>query len=319
MPRPLSDDLRKRVVAHQKETGVGRITLGKRFQIGSATAYRWVEEAALGLGPKLQKKRGVPPKIPNEKLDALALLVAEKSDRTLQELCTEWKKQHDVDLNVATMHRALARAKITLKKKTKRIVHRTREDVLKAKSEFYEKVTKVPKEKLVFLDEMGVNRSMTPTMARAPIGERAFGTVPSIRSKNTSTVGAFRGEEVLARVSQEEAFNGKSFCAFLEVHLVPKLQKGDVVVMDNVRFHKGDAVKKIIEDAGASLMFVPAYHPELNAIEEAFSVVKRAVRRLEPRDTESVMKAISVGFALLGGHKLVAFTDHMLSFAIQGL
>jgi transposase len=315
MPAPLSKDLRERVVAYQKETGVGRIILAAIFRIGSATAYRWVKEA--GLEPKPHKKRGPAPLIPDDKLEDLRVLVAEKSDRTLNELCAQWKERHSVLVDDVTMHRALARAGLSLKKKTKRVVHRTREDVLEAKKVFFEKVTGVPKEHLVFLDEMGVNRSMTPAMARAPVGERAWGVVPSIRSKNVSTIAAFRDQEMLAHVSHDGSINEEKFCSFLRDELAPKLRENDVVVMDNVRFHKGDMVKEVIEKAGASLLFVPAYHPELNAIEEAFSVVKRSVRRAEPRTTESLIDALRAGFALLTSAKLVAFTTHMLSFAIQ--
>lgn len=176
---------------------------------------------------------------------------------------------------------------------------------------------KVPKEKLVYVDEMGVNLGMTPTMARAPIGERAFGTVPSMHVTNLSVVAAIRNDEVLAWYPHDGAINEERFVAFIEEKLAPKLRVDDVVIMDNVRFHKGDKVKEIIKSVGARVLFTPSYHPEMNAIEEAFSVVKRAVRRFEPRTIVAMIEALTQAFVLLTAEKLSAFIEHMLTFAIQ--
>jgi len=119
MPAPLPPELRERVVAHHKATGLGRIHLGRIFSLGSSTAYRWIklEEATGSVEPKECAKRGAGPKIPDDKLDALRELVAEKPDRILKELCACWFERFGVSVSVAAMHRTLGRAKITLKKK----------------------------------------------------------------------------------------------------------------------------------------------------------------------------------------------------------
>lgn len=178
-------------------------------------------------------------------------------------------------------------------------------------------MSKVPKDKLVFVDEMGVHLAMTPTMARAPVGERAIGTVPSIRSTNISVAAAVRNDEVLSWYPHDGAVNEERFVEFIERRLVPRLRTDDVVVMDNVRFHKSEKVKTLIESVGARILFIPPYHPELNAIEEAFSVVKGIVRRLEPRHIVALVGALGAAFAQLTSSKLSAFVSHMLSFAIQ--
>lgn len=178
-------------------------------------------------------------------------------------------------------------------------------------------MTNVPEEKLVFLDEMGVNLAMTPTMARSPVGDRVVCTVPTMRAANVSVAAAVRRDEVIGWCPHDGAVNGPRFITFVEHHVAPKLRRGDVVVMDNVKFHKTDAVKEIIERAGASVMYIPAYHPEFNAIEEAFSVVKSSVRRLEPRTIVELFDALTTSFAKLTPAKLHAFVQHMLTFAIQ--
>lgn len=164
---------------------------------------------------------------------------------------------------------------------------------------------------------MGVNLAMTPTMARAPVGQRAIGTVPSIRASNVSVAAAVRNDEVLAWYPHDGAVDTERFVAFLREQLAPRLRPDDVVVMDNVKFHKAEEVKAIVEGVGARLLFIPPYHPELNAIEEAFSLVKRAVRRWEPRTVVALVEALASAFASLTAPKLRAFVAHMLTFAIQ--
>lgn len=119
MPAPLPPELRERVVARHKETGEGRVLLARLFRIGSATAYRWIAQAeATGtVEPKQAARRGPAPKIPDTLLDELRALVAEKPDRTLNELCACWRERTSVSVDDATMHRALVRAKVSLKKR----------------------------------------------------------------------------------------------------------------------------------------------------------------------------------------------------------
>jgi transposase len=119
MPAPLPPELRERVVAHHKETGDGRVLLGRLFRVGSATAYRWItQEAETGtVTAKVPVRRGREPKIPDARLEELRALVDEKSDRTLDELCTAWCARTGVLVDDATMHRALVRANLSLKKR----------------------------------------------------------------------------------------------------------------------------------------------------------------------------------------------------------
>lgn len=178
-------------------------------------------------------------------------------------------------------------------------------------------MTGVAPERFVFLDEMGVHLAMTPARGRAPIGERAVCHVPGSRGGNISVIAAVREDGVLTWQARDGAIDGERFLLFLRERLVPTLRTGDVVVMDNVRFHHIPEVTTVIEEAGASVLFLPPYHPELNAIEEAFSVVKGAVRRLEPRSICDLVAALKTAFARLTQPTLRALVAHALSHTIQ--
>ena len=187
---------------------------------------------------------------------------------------------------------------------------------MKKRAEFCAAVAEVDPDHLVYLDEMGVHVAMTPTQARALVGERAVCSVPGSHGGNISVIAAMRREALLEWYAHDGAVNEERCVAFghrFAVHLKPS----DVVIMDNVRFHHTAAVKAVIEATGARILYIPPYHPELDAIEEVFSVVKRDVRRREPRSVVALVDALRAAFGRLTRAMLRAFVDHALDHAIQ--
>src|SRR6202034_2400424 len=81
--------------------------------------------------------------------------------------------------------------------------------------------------------------------------------------------------------------NGEAFRLYVENVLIPTLQPGDIVIMDNLGSHKGDAVRRAIRAAGAHLFFLPKYSPDLNPIEQFFSKLKHWLRKAPKRTTEA--------------------------------
>ena len=134
---------------------------------------------------------------------------------------------------------------------------------------------------------------MTRLYARAPIGERAYGSVPRTRGKNTTLIASMTLEgamgEAMAVEGSTKAF---VFEAYVEYFLAPTLKEGQIVVMDNLGAHKTDRVKKLIEERGCELWFLPAYSPDLNPIEEAFSKVKAHLRKAAVRTREALLEAM---------------------------
>ena len=90
----------------------------------------------------------------------------------------------------------------------------------------------------------------------------------------------------------EGPINGEAFLLYIERVLVPTRQPGDIVIMDNLGSHKGDAVRRAIRAAGAHLFFLPKYSPDLNPIEQFFAKFKHGLRKAAKRTTEAVYNAI---------------------------
>ncbi len=129
----------------------------------------------------------------------------------------------------------------------------------------------------MWVDECGVHTSMTRLRARAPRGERAFGSVPRNRGKNTVLIASMTLEgamgEAMAVEGSTKAF---VFEAYVERFLAPSLRPGQVVVMDNLGAHKTGRVRELIEQRGCELWFLPPYSPDLNPIERRRSARSRS-------------------------------------------
>lgn len=146
---------------------------------------------------------------------------------------------------------------------------------------------------LVVVDECGSNVALTPLYARAPKGQRATDSVPRNRGKNTTLIASLTLQGMGASMIIEGAANGAAFEAYVEHILAPSLQKGQIVVMDNLRVHKSARVRQLIEEKGCQLRFLPAYSPDFSPIEEAFSKLKTGLRRCKARTREALEEAIA--------------------------
>lgn len=146
---------------------------------------------------------------------------------------------------------------------------------------------------MVWVDECGTHTSMTRLYARAPRGERAYGTIPRNRGKNTTLIASMTLQGAMGEaMAVEGSTKGFVFEAYLERFLAPTLEEGQIVVMDNLGAHKTDRVRELIEGRGCELWFLPAYSPDLNPIEEAFSKVKALLRKAAARTREALVEAM---------------------------
>ena len=146
--------------------------------------------------------------------------------------------------------------------------------------------------RLVFIDETSTNTSMTRLRGRAPRGERLVSHAPLGQWKMITFVGGLRQRGVAAPFVIDGALNGPIFLTYVRQCLVPTLKRGDIVLMDNLPVHKVAGVEAAIKGAGAALIYLPKYSPDLNPIELAFSKLKAHLRRAAERTVPSLMRRI---------------------------
>jgi transposase len=146
--------------------------------------------------------------------------------------------------------------------------------------------------KLVFIDETWAKTNMARTHGYAPRGERLVDSAPHGHWHTTTFIGALTARGFIAPMVVDGAVNGAAFRAYVEQVLVPELRRGDVVVMDNLGSHKMAAVRSAVEGAGCRLLLLPPYSPDLNPIENAFSKLKRLLRKAAERTVDGLWAAI---------------------------
>jgi len=163
---------------------------------------------------------------------------------------------------------------------------------------------------LVFVDERGTNTSLSPAYAWAPKGQRAYWSVPRNRGANTTVLSSMSARGMGPSLAVEGTTTSVIFEAYVEQVLAPTLRRGQVVVMDNLSAHKGERVKELIEQRGCQLVYLPAYSPDLNPIEEAFSKIKGLVRKAEARSREALVEAIGSALSAIISRDARSFFEH---------
>ena len=148
-------------------------------------------------------------------------------------------------------------------------------------------------DKLVFIDESGAKTNMTRLYGRAKQGQRAVDNAPASHWCTTTMISSMRLDGSTACMVVDGATTTDIFKAYAEQILLPTLKAGDIVVLDNLSAHKNQAIREVIESAGAELWFLPPYSPDLNPIEKMWSKIKAILRTLKARTEKSLINAIA--------------------------
>jgi transposase len=144
----------------------------------------------------------------------------------------------------------------------------------------------------VFIDETWIKTNMAPLRGWGPRGQRLRGFAPHGHWRTLTFLGALRYDRLTAPCVFDGPINGQCFHAYVEQLLVPVLEPGDIVIMDNLGSHKASAIGSSIKGAGARLWFLPPYSPDLNPIEQAFAKIKHWMRQAQNRTIEETWRHI---------------------------
>jgi transposase len=148
-----------------------------------------------------------------------------------------------------------------------------------------------------FIDESGVNISMTRLYGRAPKDERVLGSAPQNYGENATMLGALSCVGLEAMMTVNGATDADVFRVYVRKVLAPTLRAGDIVVMDNLSVHRVAAAREAVEARGAQLIYLPPYSPDLNPIERCWSKIKTALRAAKARTREALDEAITLVLA----------------------
>jgi transposase len=164
--------------------------------------------------------------------------------------------------------------------------------------------------RFVFLDETATTTHMARRYGRSPRGARLVTAVPHGHWKTTTFVAALRQSGVIAPLVLDGPMTGAAFRAYVEQSLAPALEPGDVLVLDNLAAHKVDGVRQALAAAGASILYLPPYSPDLNPIEQLFAKLKALLRKAVARTKDELWRAIGRLLATVPPAECANYLDH---------
>jgi transposase len=168
-----------------------------------------------------------------------------------------------------------------------------RADIQQARQHWKEHQEKLVPGRLVFLDEAGAKTNMTRLRGRAQGGQRCVDEVPHGHWETTTMISSIRIDGSTACMVIDGPTSSDVFREYVRHVLVPTLQPGDIVILDNLIAHKDAEARQLIQEAQATVLPLPAYSPDLNPIEKMWSKVKEFLRNAKARSQEALLNAIA--------------------------
>jgi transposase len=284
-----SMDLRERVAAAVDRKEGSQRQIAKRFAVPLSFVVRLLQHRKkTGSLEPIQHHAHRPCALDYADRARLRTLVQEHPDATLE----EYVAMGPFHCNPSTLWRTLRRMGMTRKRKTLHAAERDRPDVKAKRAHYRSKARMTDAKRLVFLDETGLNTSMTTRYGWAPRGERVEDDVPTSWS-TTTLVAAINLDGVAGSQSLPGAMTSEKFGTFIRDVLAPALHEGDLVVADNLSAHNSVEARKALHQVKAKLWHLPPYSSDYNPIEEMWSKVKQCVRRAGARTREDLYRAIT--------------------------
>jgi transposase len=255
---------------------------------------------------------GHPAVLAPEDLERLRELIRQQPDATLEEC----RQRLGVSCSAMTISRALSQLGLPRKKKVPRAAEQGRPEVQEQRREFCEELAGVDPRRLVFVDECGADTAMTRTHGRAPVGQRVYSNAPGHWESITLTCG-LRLSGVMAALAFPGATNTVLFEDYVQEVLVPELKPGDVVIWDNLKPHRSEEAIAAVEAAGARVVPLPPWSPDLAPIEEMVSKVKGAMRTAAARTKEAVYAAFASALQDVTPDNITGWFQDRAAYAMQ--
>jgi transposase len=310
---PYSRDLRQRIVETGRRRDGTLSQIAERFLVSVSFITRLLQlHRTTGSVQPRPHGGGHPAVLTPEDLERLREFIRDRPDATLEE-CREHLGS---SCSLATISRALSQSGLPRKKKVPRAREQDSPEVQEQRRAFCEELAGVDPRRLVFVDECGAHTAMTRTHGRAPAGQRAYADIPGRWESITLTCG-LRRSGALPALAFPGATDTELFEGYVEDVLAPELKPGDVVVWDDLKPHQSEEAIEAVEAAGARVVPLPSYSPDLTPIEEMISKVKGAMRSEAARTTEAVYAAFASGLHDVTLEEIAGWFGDRAAYAMQ--
>ena len=163
---------------------------------------------------------------------------------------------------------------------------------------------------MYFIDECGINLGMTRLYGWGEKSERVDDYVPDVRFERSSIIAALNIKGVVAPLTYKGTMNGEFFGGYVEQCLAPALEKGDIVLIDNLSAHKVSGMLRPLYDKGIIVLFLPPYSPDLNPVEMMWSKLKALLRKLKARSYDEIQTALQQALVCITKNDIANWIKH---------
>ncbi|WP_216595581.1 IS630 family transposase [Myxosarcina sp. GI1] len=285
MPAPYSYDLRKKAVNAVKR-GEKKIVICRLMRISRNTLNLWLQReketgdySAIANRPPRENRK-------IQDLERFKQFVKQHQDKTQQQMADLWGE----NLTQQNISDGMEKLGIT-RKKTYGYQERDEEK----RKQFKEKLHQKSSNHLVYIDEAGFDNRDDYPYGYSPKGERCYALKSGKRNERVSWIAALKKGKVFAPLTFEGSCNRDLFETWLEKSLIPQLQPGDIIIIDNATFHKGQSIQEIVSEAGCEIWYLPPYSPDLNKIERWWSVLKTWMKQ-RVKEFETIRECVDAAF-----------------------
>ena len=221
-----------------------------------------------------------------------------QSNYTLAEISNFLSVQSGRRWSITSTFRQVSHCNISRKRLQRVVAARNSDRVVRLRAEYASVVVDLPLENLIFLDETGFNHYTTRNYGYSPVGTPATLIVPTVRGINQSLMCAISTAGLISWSLKGGAYNTQTFKEFIVEKLVPYFRANPekILVMDNVQFHKTVTVQELLRDNNIRYMYLPPYSPQLNPIEEFFSMIKARYKQIKTqfRDVRECVEEVLI-------------------------
>ena len=317
----VSNEKRALIMHAIDSLGMSVTEASKHYQVSRSTVSS-IKQVYYAEDQRTDKKinRGKKePKITEEQGNIIRQWIDNNCLLTLSELRRGCLIHFNKDVSQSTLSRLLVSFHYTIKRTSVVVGRASSVDVIQARQLYAAQYLTIMsrREAMYFIDETGFCVSMRRRVGRARTGERAVVHVPAIRTKNISLCAAYNIESMFSFEVEERPYNTIKFLAFIESILVKFREQSiisDILVMDNVAFHHSNCVRALIEGSGHRLVFLPAYSPFLNPIENVFNQWKYFVKQSQPSNENELLRVIEAGCRIITPEHCRNYFNNMETF-----
>lgn len=264
---------------------------------------RWLETNQIDPSPH---GGGYPPKITPDIEKQICEFLQLSPDATLEEI----RNAIGIRISLAAIYKRLKRMGLTRKKKSPHAAEQDRPDVQEKRRKWKRRIAQVDANRMVFIDQAGINTRMYREYGRAPRGVRIPAAIPEKHYQNSTVMGAMRLNGEVQTFVYDGGTDIPTMLTFIEAVLGPSLTSNHIVVWDNLRTHLSPTVISAIESTGAKVWPLPPYSPDMNPIEELWSKIKTHLKKIAARTKDTLIRGLQLALETITTSDIVNWFMH---------